>query len=194
MPVIGFIRETPHAPFTHLLTAFRHGLNEVGFVEGQNVVIEQRWAEGHDDRLPGLVADLIARKAAVIVANRPSALAAKAAATTTPVVFTTGNDPVADGLVASLNRPGGNFTGVVFITSALGAKQLDLLRQLAPKAMTIAFLMRPNTAESEIERRDVQTAAQAFGQQLVTVEVTNEPEIEAAFATFVQRGAGGLRL
>ena len=192
MPVIGFIRETPPAPFTHLLTAFRRGLNEVGFVEGQNVAIEQRWAEGHDDRLPGLVADLIARKTAVIVANRPSALAAKAAATTTPVVFTTGNDPVGDGLVASLNRPGGNFTGVVFITSALGAKRLDLLRQLAPKAMTIAFLMRPNTAESEIERRDVQNAAQAFGQQLVTVEVTNEPEIEAAFATFVQRGAGGL--
>src|SRR6478752_5020479 len=103
MPVIGFIRETSPAPFTHLLAAFRRGLNEVGFIEGKNVAVEKRWAEGHDDRLSGLVADLIARKAAVIVANRPSALAAKAAATTTPVVFTTGNDPVGDGLVASLN-------------------------------------------------------------------------------------------
>jgi putative ABC transport system substrate-binding protein len=192
MPVIGFVRETPSAPFTHLLAAFRRGLSENGFVEGQNVAIEQRWAEGHDDRLPSLIADLIARKAAVIVANRPAALAAKAAATTTPIVFATGNDPVSDGLVASLNRPGGNFTGVVFITSALGAKRLDLLRQLAPKAMTIAFLMRPNTAESEAERQDVQKAAQALGQQLVTVEVTSEPEIAAAFAIFVQRGAGGL--
>ena len=114
---------------------------------GQNVRIEQRWAEGHDDRLPALVADLIRRNAAVIVANRPGALAAKAAATTTPVVFATGKDPVADGLVASLNRPGGNFTGVVFITTALGAKRLELLRQLVPNAITIGYLMRPNTGE-----------------------------------------------
>src|SRR5215471_8910723 len=99
MPIIGFVRDTPSAPFAHLLVAFRQGLNEVGFVEGQNVAIEQRWADGHEDRLPALVADLFDRKAAVIVANRPAALVAKAAATTTPIVFVTGNDPVSDGLV-----------------------------------------------------------------------------------------------
>jgi putative tryptophan/tyrosine transport system substrate-binding protein len=110
MPIIGFIRDTPSAPFVHLVAAFRRGLNEVGFVEGQNVAIEQRWAEGQDYRLPALVADMVRRKAAVIVANRPAALVAKAAATTAPVVFATGNDPVSDGLVASLNRPGGNLT------------------------------------------------------------------------------------
>jgi putative ABC transport system substrate-binding protein len=192
MPIIGFIRDTPSAPYLHLVARFRDGLTEVGFVEGQNVAIEQRWAEGRDDRLPDLLADLIRRKAAVIVANRPAALAAKAAPMTTPVVFATGYDPVSDGLVTSLNRPAGNFTGVVFITSVLGSKRLELLRQLVPKAMTIALLMRPNTTETEAERSDVQNAAQALGQRLVIVEVTSEREIEAAFATFVQRGVGGL--
>jgi len=192
MPIIGFIRDTPSAPFLHLVARFRDGLTEVGFVEGQNVAIEQRWAEGRDDRLPDLLADLIRRKAAVIVANRPAALAAKAAPTTTPVVFATGYDPVSDGLVTSLNRPAGNFTGVVFITSMLGSKRLELLRQLVPKAMTIALLMRPNSTETEAERSDVQNAAQALGQRLVIVEVTSEREIEAAFATFAQRGVGGL--
>ena len=151
MPVIGFLRNTPSAPFVHIVTAFRRGLNEVGFVEGQNVAIEQRWAEGQDDRLPALVADLVRRRAAVIVANNPGAQAAKAAATTIPVVFVTGSDPVRDGLVTSLNRPGDNFTGVVFIASVLGAKRLDLLRQLVPKATTIAMLVRPNTIETEAE-------------------------------------------
>jgi len=192
MPIIGFIRDTPSAPFLHLVARFRDGLTEVGFVEGQNVAIEQRWAEGRDDRLPDLLADLIRRKAAVIVANSPAALAAKATATTTPVVFATGNDPVSDGLVTSLNRPAGNFTGVVFITSMLGSKRLELLRQLVLKAMTIALLMRPNSTETEAERSDVQNAAQALGQRLVIVEVTSEREIEAAFATFAQRGVGGL--
>jgi putative ABC transport system substrate-binding protein len=192
IPVVGFVRDTPSAPFAHIVNAFRRGLNEVGFVDGQNVRIEQRWAEGHDDRLPALVADLIRRNAAVIVANRPAALAAKAAATTTPVVFATGKDPVADGLVASLNRPGGNFTGVVFITTALGAKRLELLRQLVPNAITIGYLMRPNTGEAEAELIDVQNAAQTFGQQLVIGEVTSESELATTFATVVQRGAGGL--
>jgi putative ABC transport system substrate-binding protein len=192
MPVIGLVRDTPSAPFAHIVNAFRRGLNEVGFVDGQNVRIEQRWAEGHDARLPALVADVIRQEAAVIVANRPAALAAKAAGTTTPVVFATGNDPVTDGLVASLNRPGANFTGVVFIASALGAKRLELLRQLVPNAMTVGFLVRPNTGETEAERIDVQNAAQGLGQQLVIVEVTSEREFEAAFTTFVQRGVGGL--
>jgi putative ABC transport system substrate-binding protein len=192
MPVVGFVRDTPSAPFAHVVNAFRRGLNEVGFVDGQNIRIEQRWAEGHDERLPALVADLIGRNAAVIVANRPAALAAKAAATTTPVVFVTGSDPVVDRLVASLNRPGGNFTGVVFITTGLGAKRLELLRQLVPNAVTIAYLMRPDTGEAEAELIDVQNAAQTFGQQLIIVKVTNESELATAFATLVQRGAGGL--
>jgi putative tryptophan/tyrosine transport system substrate-binding protein len=192
LPVVGFVRDTPSAPFAHIANAFRRGLNEVGFVDGRNVRIEQRWAEGNDDQLPALVADLIRRNAAVIVANRPAALTAKAAATTTPIVFATGNDPVADGLVASLNRPGGNFTGVVFITTALGAKRLELLRQLVPNATTIGYLMRPNTGEAEAELIDIQNGAQTVGQQLVIVEVTNESELATAFATLVQRGADGL--
>ncbi len=171
MPVIGFLRTTPSAPFAHLMAAFRRGLNEVGFVEGQNVAIEQRWTEGEDTRLPALVADLMRRQTAVIVTNQPGALAAKAAGTTIPIVFASGTDPVSDGLVASLNRPGGNLTGVVFISSALGAKRLEILRQLAPKATMIAMLANPVSAETEAERRDVQDAAQEFGLRLVLSDV-----------------------
>jgi putative ABC transport system substrate-binding protein len=138
MPVVGFVRDTSLAPFAHLVTAFRQGLKEAGFVEGQNVAIEFRSAEGQKDRLPALVADVIRRPVAVIVGNIAPTLAAKAATTTVPIIFATGSDPVQDGLVASLNRPGGNVTGVVFMTSMLGAKRLELLRQLVPKATTIA--------------------------------------------------------
>jgi len=192
MPVIGFLRTTPSAPFAHLMAAFRRGLSEVGFVEGQNVAIEQRWTEGEDNRLPALVTDLMRRKATVIVTNQPGALAAKAAGTTIPIVFASGTDPVSDGLVASLNRPGGNLTGVVFITSALGAKRLEMLRQLAPKATMIAMIANPVSPETEAERRDVQNAAQEFGLRLVLSDVFSTRDIEAAFATFVQRGVGGL--
>ena len=190
MPVIGFLRTTPSATFAHLMAAFRRGLNEVGFVEGQ--AIEQRWTEGEDTRLPALVADLMRRQTAVIVTNQPGALAAKAAGTTIPIVFASGTDPVSDGLVASLNRPGGNLTGVVFITSALGAKRLEMLRQLAPKATMIAMIANPVSPETEAERRDVQNAAQEFGLRLVLSDVFSTRDIEAAFATFVQRGVGGL--
>ena len=192
MPVIGFLRTTPSAPFAHLMVAFRRGLSEVGFVEGQNVAIEQRWTEGEDDRLPALVTDLMRRKATVIVTNQPGALAAKAAGTTIPIVFASGTDPVSDGLVASLNRPGGNLTGVVFITSALGAKRLEMLRQLAPKATMIAMIANPVSPETEAERRDVENAAKGFGHLLAVYDVFSAGDIEAAFATFVQRGAGGL--
>jgi putative tryptophan/tyrosine transport system substrate-binding protein len=189
MPVVGFLRSTPSSSFEYILAAFRRGLTEVGFVEGRNVVIEQRWAEGRKDRLPALVADLINRQAAVIVANTAGAFAAKAAATTVPVVFAIGSDPVRDGLVASLNRPGANFTGVIFITSELGTKRLELLRQLAPKAMTVAMLVMPSGKETEVERVDVAKAAQALGLQLVVADATSRPEIEAAFSTFAQRRA-----
>jgi putative ABC transport system substrate-binding protein len=192
MPVVGFLRDTSLASLAHLVTAFRQGLKEAGFVEGQNVAIEFRSAEGQKDRLPALVADVIRRPVAVIVGNIAPTLAAKAATTTVPIIFATGSDPVQDGLVASLNQPGGNVTGVVFMTSMLGAKRLELLRQLVPKATTIAMLVNPNNPNTEAERRDVQTAALALGQQLLVLDVSSARDIETAFATIVQRGAGAL--
>jgi len=189
IPVVGFLRNTPSTSFDHIVAAFRQGLGEAGFVDGRNVAIQQRWAEGRDDRLPALLADLISLKAAVIVANTAGAFAAKAAATTVPVVFATGSDPVRDGLVASLNRPGGNFTGVIFITSELGTNRLELLRQLVPKATTVAMLVMPSGQETKLERVDVAKAAQALGLQLVVADATSRPEIEVAFATFAQRRA-----
>ena len=192
MPVIGFLRSASLNDATNLVTAFRQGLKEAGFVEGQNVAIEFRSAEGHPDRLPALAAELIGRPVAVIVANNDAALAAKAATPTVPIVFATGADPVALGLVASLNRPGGNVTGVSFFAGVLGAKRLELLRQLVPKATTIGMLEDPNTPMSVAEERDVQAAAQAIGLQLIVLEVSSDRDIETAFATFVQRGAGAL--
>ena len=192
MPVIGFLRSASLADAGHLVAAFRQGLKEAGFVEGQNVAIEYRSAEDQADRLPTLVADLVRQQVALIVANNIAALAAKAATTTVPIVFAGGGDPVREGLVASLNRPGGNATGVSFLAGALGTKRLELLRQLVPKAATIAVLVHANTLETETERRDVQTAAQAIGQQLIVVDAGSDRDIEMAFATFVQRGAGAL--
>ena len=176
------------------MTAFRQGLKEAGFVEGQNVAIEYRWAEDQSDRLPALAADLVRRPVAVIVGDSAlRRLRAKAATTTIPIVFTTGSDPVRDGLVASLNRPGGNVTGVSFFGGALGAKRLELLRQLVPKATTIAMLVNPNTAEyrggaSETCRR----RRRRSGSSSSLLDVSSDRDIEAAFATFVQRGAGAL--
>jgi putative ABC transport system substrate-binding protein len=144
MPVVGFLRSTTFADSGHLVAAFRLGLREAGFVEGQDCAIEYRWADNQLDRLPALIADLLPRPVAVIVGNTPAALAAKAATKTVPIVFATGSDPVADGLVASLNRPGGNATGVSFLAAALGTKRLELLRQLVPKAATIAVIVNAN--------------------------------------------------
>ena len=192
MPLLGFLRSTSLANTTYLVTAFRQGLKETGFIEGQNVAVEYHSAEGHPDRLRALAADLIRRPVAVIAANGIAALAAKAATTTVPIVFATGGDPVAQRLVASFNRPGGNITGVSFFAGVLGAKRLELLRQLVPKATTIAMLMIPNSPNTEAERRDVQAAAQAIGQQLIILDVSSDRDIEAAFATFVQHGAGAL--
>jgi putative tryptophan/tyrosine transport system substrate-binding protein len=192
MPVIGFLRSTSLADATHLMAAFGQGLREAGFIEGQNVAIEYRSAEDRADRLPVLVAELVRRQVVLIVGNTPSALVAKAATTTVPIVFVTGSDPVVDGLVASLSRPGGNTTGVSFLSGALGTKRLELLRQLVPRAGTIAVLVDLYTPEAERERRDVQAAAHAIGQQLIVVEVGSDRDIETAFATFAQRGAGAL--
>ena len=192
MPVIGFLRSAEFANVSHFVTAFRRGLKEVGFVEGQNVTIEFRSAEDRPDRLPALATDLIRRPVALIVGDLPSAIAAKAATTTVPIVFATGADPVTEGLVASLNRPGGNVTGVVFFNAVLGAKRLELLRQLVPKVTTNGVLVYPNNPHTEAERREVQAAAQAVGQQLFILDVSSDRDIETAFTTIVQRGAGAL--
>ena len=181
--------------WAHLVAAFKEGLNEAGFVEGQNVAIEYRWAEGRSDWVPAMAADLVHRQVAVIAAGgTASALAARAATTTVPIVFTTGGDPVREGLVASFNRPGGNVTGVSFLTALLAAKRLELLRQFVPKATTIAHLVNPNIPNTEADRKEVQAAAQVVGQQLLALDVSSERQIEAAFATLVQRGAGALQI
>jgi putative ABC transport system substrate-binding protein len=192
MPVVRFVRSTPLAAATHLMAAFQQGRKKAGFVEGQNVVIEYHSAEGQDDRLPTVVADVIRPPVAVIAANGIAALAAKAATTTIPIVFATGGDPVKQGLVASLNRPGGNVTGVNFFDGELGAKRLELLRQLVPNAAIIGVLVNPNTAETDAERRDVQTAARAIGQQLLIIDVSSDHEIDQAFSTFVRGAAGAV--
>jgi putative tryptophan/tyrosine transport system substrate-binding protein len=191
LPVVGFVRSTSLADSTRIVAAFRQGLNEAGFVDGQNVAIEYRFADNQLDRLPALVADLIRRPVAVIAGNIPAMLAAKAATATVPIVFAGGSDPVQEGLVASLNRPGGNVTGIVFISNALGAKRLELLRQLVPKASTIGLLVSP-APDLDAQRSDMQVATQAMGQQLIVLNVSSDRDIETAFATLVQRGAGAL--
>jgi ABC-type uncharacterized transport system substrate-binding protein len=192
VPVIGFIRSTTLADSSHFVAAFRLGLKEAGFVEGQNLAIEFRWADNQLDRLPALVADLLHRPVAVIVGNFNAALAAKAATTTVPIVFAAGGDAVNDGLVASLNRPGGNVTGVNFLGGALGAKRLELLRQLIPNATTIGLLVNSNRADTDAERTEVLVAAQSIGQPLIVLDVSSDRDIEVAFATAIQRGAGAM--
>lgn len=192
MPLIGFLRSTSPSDSLPLVIAFRDGLKESGFVEGQNVAIEFRYAEDRNERLPALAAELIHHPVAVIVGNSLAAIAAVAATTKVPIVFVTGTDPVRDHLVASLNKPGGNVTGIVFFSSTLASKRLEFLRQLVPKATTIALLVRPNTPETEAERRDMMAAAKVSGQQLMTFDATSEREIESAFATAANRGAGAL--
>src|SRR5262249_34155111 len=186
----------PGAPLTDtpplLVTAFHHGLKEAGFVEGQNVAIEYRPDEHQPDRLRLLVADLLHRQVALIVGSTPAALAAKAVTATVPIVFVTGGDPVKGGLVASLNRPGGNVTGVSFTTVELAAKQLGLLRELRPGAARIAVLVDPKFPTTERFVSEVRAVASAIGQQLIVLEVSNDHEIETAFTTLVQRGASAL--
>jgi putative tryptophan/tyrosine transport system substrate-binding protein len=192
MPVVGFLRSTTSADSGHLGAAFRQGLRKAGLVEGQDCAIEYRWAENRLDRLPALVADLLRRPVAVIVGNTPAALAAKAATTTVPIVFAGGGDPVREGLVASLNRPGGNVTGVNFITAELGAKQLGLLHELRPGAVRIAVLVDSKFPTTEQFVSEVRAAASALGQQIEVLHVSSDREIETAFATLVQRRADAL--
>jgi putative ABC transport system substrate-binding protein len=192
MPVVGYVRSTTAHGFAQMEATLRAGLKEAGFVEGQNVAVEFHYADNRTDRLSALIADLIRRPVNVIVGNSLAALAAKAATATVPIVFVSGIDPVQDGLVASLNRPGGNVTGVNFLVIAVAAKRLELLRQLAPKAPTIAALVHRGSPQAEAERSDLPAAAQAMGLRLVILEVDSERDFEAAFATLVHRGAGAL--
>ena len=192
MPVIGFLRSTSLTASAHLVAAFREGLKEAGFVEGRNVAVEYRSAEDRPDRLPALVAELLGRSVAVIVANVDSALAAKAATSTVPIVFAMGGDPVKAGLVASYSRPGGNVTGVSFFGGLLGAKRLELLHQLVPAATKIGVLLNLRSPETAAELADLRSAAPTFGLELIVLDASSDQDIEKAFDTFVERGAGAL--
>jgi putative ABC transport system substrate-binding protein len=193
MPVVGFLSSGSPDAYTHLLTAFRQGLAETGYVEGQNAAIEFRWAKGQFDRLPALASDLVQRRVAVIATTgTTSALAAKAATATIPLVFLGADDPVKFGLVASLNRPGGNATGLNVLTSELTGKRLELARELVPAAAVVAVLINPKSPEAEPQLRDVQTAARAIGQQIHILNASTERDVDTAFATLVQQLDGAL--
>jgi putative ABC transport system substrate-binding protein len=191
MPVIGFLRMTSAADSAHLAAAFRQGLRESGFIEGQNVAIEYRYAENHRDRVPGLVGELIGRQVAVIATDQ-AAREAKAATSAIPILFILGADPVAGGLVASLNRPGANVTGIVFLSSQLGAKRIELLRQLVSTATTIGVLAFPISPEDKTERSQIEAAAGTTGQQILIADAVRESEIDNAFATFAEKRVGAV--
>jgi putative ABC transport system substrate-binding protein len=194
MPVIGFLSSRSPGESSAVVAAFRRGLGEAGFVEGRNAHIAFRWAEGRNDRLPALATDLVTHQASVIVATGggPSAMAAKTATTTVPIVFTFGSDPVKAGLVASFNRPGGNLTGVSWFSSDLGPKRLELLLELAPKTAVIALLVNPNNAELASQPADFQEAARTLGKQVNIFNASSEKEIDTAFMTFVGQKADAL--
>jgi putative ABC transport system substrate-binding protein len=194
MPVIGFLHTLSPENVSNPMAGFHQGLKEAGYIEGQNVAIEYRWAQGHYDRLPELAADLIRRKVAVIVAHGgdPSPQIAKAATQTIPIVFATFGDPVGNGLVTSLNRPGGNATGITIFGPAAVTKRLQLLHEMVPQAAVIAFLMNPNNPNSNIEMRAAQTAASSLGKQFVVFSASSESELDAAFASMVQQRIGAL--
>jgi len=187
MPVVGFLNFTSPDGFTDRLRGFRQGLKESGYIEGENVAIDYRWAENEMDRLPALAAELVHRHVAVIAApTTAAALAAKAATTTIPIVFQSPEDPVRHGLVASLARPGGNLTGINLFTGELTAKRLELLREIVPKAARVAVLVNPSNPTAEMTLRDVEPAARAMGLQVEIFNASSSHEINAAFATFVR--------
>jgi putative ABC transport system substrate-binding protein len=193
MPVIGYLGSASPGTNASFVAAFHQGLSKTGYVEGQNVAIEYRWAEGRYDRLPALAADLVSRDVDVIAAfDIPAARAAKSATSSIPIVFCIGTDPVGDGLVASLARPGGNLTGVTFIATELMPKRLELLSELVRQARVIALLVNPNNTNAEPTIRDVQEAARAKGVQLAIMKASTESEIDAAFACLIKLQAGAL--
>jgi putative tryptophan/tyrosine transport system substrate-binding protein len=194
MPVVGFLHVASAAPFVHLLAAFRQGLKETGFIEGQNVEIEFRWAEGQTGRLRELAADLVRRQVAVMVTGggEAAAFAAKAETTTIPIVFNAALDPIKTGLVASLGRPGGNTTGVNIFTSELAAKRLGLLQDLVPGASVIGHLVNPDFPSAEANAREVEAAARMIGRSILLLRASSEHDIDAAFETVLHRRAGAL--
>jgi putative ABC transport system substrate-binding protein len=194
IPVIGCLNSAAAAPIAHMLAAFRLGLGEAGYIEGQNVAIEYRLAEGQYDRLPALAADLVNRQVAVIAVGggTVSALAARAATTTIPIVFISDSDPVKIGLVASINRPGGNLTGIHQLTAGLEAKRIGLLHALLPSTTTIAVLVNPNYTDAEAQIKEVQGAASTLGLLLPILKASSEGDFEAAFATVIEQRAGAL--
>jgi ABC-type uncharacterized transport system substrate-binding protein len=194
MPVIGFLSSLQASDRARIMPAFHQGLNETGYVEGRNLAIEYRWAEGQYDRLPALAADLVRRQVAVIAAisGTPAGLAAKAATATIPIVFAMGSDPVDQGLVTSLSRPSDNVTGVTFFTAALGTKRLQFLRMLIPTTTTIAVLTNPNNPASVMEKAHVEAAAQAIGQHIKVFDAHTEDDIDRAVAAIVQQHIGAL--
>jgi putative ABC transport system substrate-binding protein len=194
MPTIGLLHSGPRATFTRPLAAFHQGLGEAGFVEGQTVSIEYRWAENQYDRLPAMAADLVSRGVNVIATpgSTPAALAAKAASAEIPLVFLIGNDPVKLGLVASLNAPGGHVTGVSFLINALEAKKLEVMHQLVPAASTIGVLLNPKNPLVDTQLKDAQDAARALGVKVIPLNAGSEADIDAAFATLIEQRAGAL--
>jgi len=193
MPVIGYFSGRSAESETQLVSAFHRGLEEAGYVEGQNVAIEFSFSNGQDDRLPALAAELLGRRVAVLVAtDTPSALAAKAASTSIPIVFATGGDPVKLGLVESLNRPNGNATGVSIFVNDLGPKRLQLLRDVVPDNKLIAFIVNPNGATAPQQVREMQAGAQAIGQQILVLNASTEREVDQAFAMIVERKADAI--
>jgi len=193
MPVVGFLSGSSPESFAPGFAALRQGLQEAGIVEGQNAIIEARWARGEYIRLPGLAADLVRRGAAVIVTQTlPGALAAKAATTTIPIVFVVGEDPIEVGLVPTLNRPGGNVTGLSNFMNLLGAKRLELLAESVPSANALALLVNPDNPNAEPDGRNLQAAAQALGRRIEVFKAASEGELETTFALVAEQGLGGL--
>jgi putative ABC transport system substrate-binding protein len=192
MPVIGFLSTESPDPWADQTRAFLQGLSEAGYVEGRNVLIEYRWAEGRYDRLPELTGDLVRRQVAVIVANGPAALTAKAATSTIPVVFLTGVDPIDGGLVDSLSRPGGNLTGVTLLNVEIVPKRLELLHELVPRATTMALLINPTNPNAETIAKDLQVAARTRGLQLHVLHASSVGDFDAVFASLAQLQAAAL--
>jgi putative tryptophan/tyrosine transport system substrate-binding protein len=194
MPVVGFLNGASAWEYAYVVDAFRQGLKETGYVEGQNVAIEYRWAESHYERLPTLVADLLSRHVIVIAANGPAAVAAKAATTSTPVVFSTAADPVKIGFVASLNRPGGNLTGVALLSVELAPKKLEILHELVPTVRTVGLLVNPTNPNAQTQSRDVHVATQDLGLQLHVLHANSESDFEKAFVAMAQLRVGALMI
>ena len=194
MPVIGFLHSASPGPFINLVVAFRQGLSETGYIEGQNVIIDLRWAEGQNDRLPELAADLVRRQVTVIAAaGIPATFAAKAATSTIPIAFLAGVDPVEFGIITSLNRPGGNITGIAILTADLAGKRLQLLHELVPAVAVIGLLVNPtDRAATESEARNLQNAARSLGLQLHILPASTPVQIDSAFETLVALRAGAL--